>query len=122
MDCPGIAALLRSKRFVFDDELELQDRIEDVLGDAARREVTLSAGGRIDFMVGSIGIEVKIAGSGLSVARQLQGYAQSSELTELILVTTLRRHHAIASLKLGRPVDGGELQVPVHVLILPLQL
>lgn len=52
------------------------------------REVSLSPASRIDFMVGTLGIEVKIGG-GLSPAiRQLHRYAEFERVSELVLVTT----------------------------------
>jgi hypothetical protein len=58
--------------------------------------VPLSDGkSRIDLLVGSTGIEVKIDGSYSSVLRQLTRYAACPELTELILVTTRSKHHLL---------------------------
>lgn len=85
-----IVATLRSARFVHVDEDELQRGIAEVLSRAEiafEREVRLSDRDRIDFLVGGLGIEVKLAGSARSVRRQLERYAASSRVEALLLVT-----------------------------------
>ncbi len=52
------------------------------------REVSLGDPGIIDFMVGTIGIEIKIKGSPSKVGRQVVNYLTSDKLTEIIVVTT----------------------------------
>lgn len=46
---------------------------------------------RIDFMVGKVGLELKIKGSWPEVARQLDRYAASADIGALVLVTSRRR-------------------------------
>lgn len=78
-------------RFLGNDELALHIGIEHALragGLDPRREVRLNDHDRIDFLVGVVGIEVKVAGSIGPVARQLRRYAESPMIDELILVTT----------------------------------
>ena len=100
--------LMHATRFRYVDERELQDQIEnDVLrphGIAYAREVILSPKDRIDFLCGSVGIEVKIAGSIQAVQRQLWRYAAQDRITNLILVTTRAKHKDIPSEILGKRV------------------
>ncbi len=52
------------------------------------REVRLDKASRIDFMVGSIGVEVKVGGGISAVIRQLHRYAEFATISELVLVST----------------------------------
>ena len=113
-----VASRLSPQAFRCGNEAELQKAIHDLLRKdlglfgMIGREVPLSATDRIDFLIptedGGLGIEVKVDGSTSAVARQLQRYAESDRVTELLLLTTLRRH---------APLDGTTLAgKPVHVL------
>lgn len=107
-----VAELLRSHRYRFNDERELQDGIELALratGVAYEREVRLEATSRIDFMVKDVGIEVKIAHSATALLRQLHRYAQIPAIRELVVVTR-RLHHAQLPDTLGGK--------PLHVVAL----
>lgn len=75
------------------------------------REVVLAPGDRIDFLVGSLGLEVKVVGSEATVLRQLQRYAQSERVTELLLFT-LR-------MQLGRGFPPSLSGKPVRVACYP---
>jgi len=111
-DDAAIVAALRRLRCRFADEDQLQAMLADgltQLGFEVKREVALARGGRIDLLVGRIGIEVKIAGQTSSVARQLRRYAASDLVDELVLATTCPRHAGVASM-----IDG----TPVHVVVL----
>ena len=73
------------------DEIRLQEEIARALaaaGVAFEREVRLSATDRIDFMVGSLGVEIKVKGASHAVMRQLLRYTEHARITELILFTT----------------------------------
>ena len=63
--------------------------------------------GRIDFVIGRVGIELKIAGSVSDVTRQLWRYADSGRFDALVLVTSVSRHNQI------RVED---FAVPVHIV------
>lgn len=75
-------------------EAELQTAIAEMLeteGIAFERERSFSPRDRIDFMLTptpALGIEVKVAGSGCDVSRQLWRYAGNEEVESLLLVTT----------------------------------
>jgi hypothetical protein len=87
----ALLSVLRSHRFNEATEALLQAGIADALSSCGvpfEREVRLSAADRIDFMVGSIGLECKIDGSLPAVIRQLHRYAQFERVTELVLLTT----------------------------------
>ena len=90
-----IVNLLARYRFRYRDEAQLQEGIARVLSDnhiSFSREVSLTAQERIDFMVGAIGIEVKIHQPSSTVFRQLQRYARCDEVDHLVLVTALSKH------------------------------
>lgn len=74
----------------FVSESELQATVLGVL-EGARvphlSEVWLNDVDRIDVVVGRIGLELKLHGTVSAVSRQLQRYAQSELLDEIILVT-----------------------------------
>jgi hypothetical protein len=79
-------------------EAALSELIESVLQSLtldARKEVWLNSTDRIDYMVGRVGIELKVKGSVSSITRQLSRYAQSPQVDELILVTTRMQHRSV---------------------------
>jgi hypothetical protein len=83
--------LIRSHRFRYTDEDQLQAGITAVLEEAGlnpEREVRLGRRDRVDIMVGGIAIEVKIAGTAASAFMQLQRYAEHDEVEALVLVTS----------------------------------
>lgn len=91
---PGMQAVLRvlaGQRFSLEDEKRTQNEIWSVLlANAATRGVAREvriAGGIIDFVVDSVGIEVKLKGQPASIARQLKGYAKEPALDGFVLVT-----------------------------------
>jgi hypothetical protein len=72
-------------------EAAMQDALEVELkktGMGFEREVKLSKTDRIDFLIGNVGVEMKVKGSFVSVVRQLQRYARSSRISELVLFTS----------------------------------
>lgn len=93
-----VVAALRSYPLVANSgEVALQVSIAEALEAAGimyDREHQMPAG-RIDFAVGSIGIEVKVDGATPALLAQLQRYA--SNLKELIVVTTVLHHRGLPS-------------------------
>jgi len=92
------------------NEKKMQDAIGELLtenGIMFGREFILQARDRIDFIVGTVGIEVKIKGSYTQVASQLLRYAESELVTHLILVTTRASHRKLLHLpnERGIPID-----------------
>lgn len=92
MTADEVVELLGRFRFRHTSEEDLQRAIAQVLersGVPFRREVKLGPRDRIDFLLdGGVGIEVKVKGSATQAARQLQRYAKSDQVTELVLVTS----------------------------------
>jgi hypothetical protein len=82
------------------DEAELQCQVEQRLrrhGIAFQSQVALSKRDRVDLLTaGGIAIELKVKGSVSAVAGQLERYAQSDRVQELVLVTTRAVHRQIA--------------------------
>lgn len=102
-----LAQLIYSTKFHFKDEGQLQAGIGELL----RRsnipftpEYRLTPQDRIDFIVGHVGIEVKVASTAIEVTRQLYRYAASSEIDSLILVSTKSAHRGIWTEIAGKPV------------------
>jgi hypothetical protein len=85
--------LLTTYRYLIGSETGLQRGLERVLTDHAIefvREHNLGADyGRIDFYLpqDKYGIELKVKGSRSEVLRQLHRYAQSPDISALILIT-----------------------------------
>lgn len=93
-----IILALQFARLMPTSEDELQEAIARVMRMRSidhEREVVLGDAGRIDFMVGDIGIEVKVGGSANEATRQMLRYAQRDEVRSLILVTTKIQHLAV---------------------------
>lgn len=93
-------------------EATLQHGIEEALRQSGMdftREVRLASTDRIDFLIGRVGIEVKIKGTKAALIRQLLRYAQHDQIDTLLLVTTVPSLTALPQ-TLNRK--------PVHTLIL----
>lgn len=100
-----ICVLLSKKKFIFSNEKDVQLDIEQVLKDAGvnyRREVVLDARSKIDFMIGTIGLEVKIKGGKADIYKQLERYCKLDSITEIILQTS--RSMGIPNKINGKPV------------------
>jgi hypothetical protein len=106
-----IEGLLRRYSFCFSCEAELQAGLASALkGFEFQREFTLSRKDRIDFLIGDIGLEVKVEGNLAAVTRQLHRYSEFSEIGGLILVTTRMRHG------MGLPVSMSGKPLRIHVI------
>lgn len=101
-----IADVIKGHRYSYACEDQLQGGIAAALVQAGlpvQREVPLTRGDRIDLLVGRCGVEVKITGRVDSVLRQLQRYATSDQLDELLLVTTRACHQYLPEQVGGKP-------------------
>ena len=97
-DVAAITAAVSAWRYTYLDEHYLQAGLAAALNAAAiayQREVVLGPRDRIDFLAGTVGIEVKVAGSPARVAAQLLRYAHSDRVDALVLITTRRKHRAL---------------------------
>ena len=108
MTATELCTLLFRTKFRFTDETSLQEKIGALLaskGIGHVREYRLSPKDRVDFMVGPIALEVKIASRSVEVERQLERYAQSPEVEELVLLTSRSAHRGgIPNTLNGKPV------------------
>lgn len=92
-----IYEVLERHRFTFATEDELQQGIEQVLiGERIifEREHYLMPKDKVDFLVGDVALEVKVAGSLSGVTRQLFRYSESNLVGSLLLVTTRMALHS----------------------------
>lgn len=83
---------LAGLRLVVETERETQAAIAEKLewsGVAFEREARLSLKDRVDFLVGTIGIEVKVGGQKRAILRQLERYATHEAIEMLVLVTNV---------------------------------
>jgi hypothetical protein len=90
-------------------EAELQSAIVKVLeqeGIAFLREATID-NGIIDFLIGRTGLECKIAGSKMSVTKQLMRYCDSPAIDELLLATNVASHRCLD----GTTLRGKKIRV-----------
>lgn len=94
MKAAEVSDLLGRYRIMGLTEVTVQEQIESVLqrqGIPFQREVELTPGDRIDFMVGAVGVEVKTKGTRAAITRQLGRYVRSESVEEIILAATSRR-------------------------------
>lgn len=108
-DSKALIEALRSVRFRFSSEEDLQLGIEKLLTSRSipfEREVRLDAYSRIDFMVGGVGVEVKIDGSAEELGRQVLRYLQHENVREIVVVTTRATHR-----DLPRELEGKKISV-----------
>jgi len=104
-----LAAAIEGYRFDTSSELDLCDGIERALGELrlqtvpVRREVRLGSD-RLDFMIGSIGIEVKVDGSLSALTRQVHRYLARDEVHALLIVTTRSTHMNMPAEMNGKPL------------------
>ena len=106
-----VIAAVNAWQYNHDDEYQLQDGIGaalDAAGIGYTREHRLTDKDRVDFLAGTVGIEIKVAGDKMALARQLQRYAHHPSIEHLVVVTTRRAHRGVHN----AVFDG----VPVHVV------
>lgn len=92
MTAAELIRFIERRRFQLGQEVSTQDQMAEAFraaGLPARAEVRLSARDRIDFVIGRIGLEVKVQGGKRAILRQIERYAESDELDEIVLVTNV---------------------------------
>jgi hypothetical protein len=101
-----VVRLLSGQRFNFVSEDDLQIGIAEALSELSpEREVILGGAGRIDFLVGAVGIEAKIKGGISAITRQLVRYAGHDRIEALVVVTAKEQHRLQIPGELGgKPV------------------
>lgn len=102
-----IVDLVAGHAFVTGTEDALQTALADVLAEAGltpHREARLSAQDRVDLLIGDVAVEVKVAGSLVTVLRQCQRYARSPQVAAVVLATTVPEHRQAPSTIGGKPL------------------
>ncbi len=90
VDLRDIQMALINKGLVCSSEAEFSRMVAVLLdraGIEAQAEVRLTPEDRIDFMVGSIGLELKVRCTAAGMLRQLRRYAASPRVDQLVTVT-----------------------------------
>lgn len=91
MSAAEVTAILRRGRYQIGTESALHISIAAVLEEAGlafEPEARLGPANRIDFLVsGGIGIEAKVRYPRRAIYRQLQRYAESDQISALVLIT-----------------------------------
>jgi len=117
MSAQQIIAVIKSVQLGYATEAELQTQLLDLLKGEQLDvvpEFRLSARDRVDFLVNlpqcKIALECKIKGAPTTVVAQLARYAESPEVNEIVLVTSVRKHLAAEAFRereiLGKPLHG----------------
>lgn len=107
MTTDDLTTLLRGYTFHVTSEVELQDAVAKVLtqhGIEFTREAYLEGLDRIDFLVGTVGIEIKVGGSLSHVTRQIHRYLQCDQISGIVLLTGRLKHTNVPMTMSGKPV------------------
>lgn len=113
LDAEAVVRLFTTYRLRYGTEVQLQDAIEEALRAekiAFERELILSPRERIDFLCGSIGIEVKINESMSQALRQAHRYLSDTRLSALALVGTKAWLARLPRELLGKPLYGVQIK------------
>lgn len=107
MSVEDVASLIESTLLNFRDEAELQRNLSEFLTSVRiphRREVQLDARNRVDFLLDDgIIIETKVDGATTDLLRQLLRYAAFSDVTGIVVVSTVGFHRGIPAAIHGIP-------------------
>jgi len=76
---------------------------------AHERERWLSKKDRIDFLIGTVGVEVKVRGGLAAVISQLERYAASDLVSSLVLVSTKSTLCRVPTVLNGKPVHAAAI-------------
>lgn len=101
-----IKALIERHRFAITSEAELQRAVCEILtrqNIPYQTEVRMGPRDRLDILVGSVGLELKVKSLKASHIEQIWRYLQHPSITEMVYVTT-RRTASLGPELLGKPV------------------
>jgi hypothetical protein len=104
----AISDAVRRGRYTYAQETELHLGLEAAMRAAGFEpvpEVKLNGRDRIDFLIGRVGIEVKIKGTRDALHRQVMRYAESPLVDELLVITTVRAHRGLPAEIGGKPLS-----------------
>ena len=90
-----LAALLGAQQFGFSDEDSLQAAIAAALafeGWDYQREFVLDPTNRLDFLVGRVAVEVKIAGTSRQLLDQIERYSLDERVAAMVVISTITGH------------------------------
>jgi len=103
-----VARLVGARRYGYNDEVSLHALLAEVLegaGMTVRREVRLTPRDRIDLLVDTVGVEVKVANTPVdNLEAQCKRYLRCPEVESLVVVTTRSQHRALPLVILGQHV------------------
>lgn len=108
MTLSELADIVRSNRYRFADEYDLQDGIETalVLEDIQFEREVIVKGGRLDFLVeGRLAIEVKVTCPRTQVERQIRRYIDGGQVEGVLVVAMTPKAGALPSEVAGKPVE-----------------
>lgn len=100
-----IIRVIGSHRYDLADEAVCQAQMAEALTAAGvqhQREVVIGPGERIDFMIGDVGVEVKLRGGKRAIHGQCQRYCRCAAVKALIL--TSNRTLGLPAEMEGKPV------------------
>lgn len=103
----AVMAVLHSTRFLWSTEDDLQRGLDEALRKAGlpvEREHRLDARNRLDLLVGTVGIEVKVKGDWRDVSRQVVRYCASETIESLVLVTCRADHTRVPIISHAKPI------------------
>lgn len=104
----AVLGVLKATRFLWSTEDDLQRGIAEALlgaGLPVEREHRLDAHNRVDLLVATVGIEVKVKGDWRDVSRQVVRYCASDEIGSLVLVTCRPDHARVPSESNGKAIN-----------------
>lgn len=103
----AIEHALRGKNYRYNSEVDLHEGLAQALtedGIEFEREVKVT-GGRIDFLIADVGVEVKIKGSANGLRAQVARYSMDGRISEFLIVTTRPTHRLVSgATRNGKPI------------------
>lgn len=103
----AVMAVLHSTRFLWSTEDDLQRGLDQALrgaGLTVEREHRLDPRNRLDLLVGTVGLEVKVKGDWRDVSRQVVRYCASDAIDSLVLVTCRSDHTKVPIISNAKPI------------------